>query len=195
MVDPQKLAIDVGANKGLYTYFLAKTAKQVIAFEPHKKLYEFLQKATPVNVTVINKCLSDKDEMVDFHVPIVNGKVSYNISSIEADMVNKYETHIERVEAVTLDHFNFENVGFIKIDVEGHEINVLKGALKTIQTSKPVLQIEILADPAFVNDHEVVRLLRDTDYEVLCLQDHILGLFDPSKVSKTSRNYIFLPKS
>lgn len=166
----------------------------MIAFEPHAKLSEFLKKATPKNVTVINKCLSDKEEIVDFHIPLIEGKVSYNISSLEVDMVNQYETQIQKVESVKLDNYNFEKVGFIKIDVEGHELNVLKGALKTIQASRPVLQVEILEDPSYVNDHEVTKLLRELDYEILCLKNNILSLFTPVKSKKISRNYIFLPK-
>ena len=195
LVDPQRLAIDVGANKGLYTYFLAKHAKEVIAFEPHENLSRFLQKATASNVTVINKCLSDKEETVDFHVPIVNGKVSYNSSSLEADMLAGYETNTIQLESAPLDQFNIENVGYIKIDVEGHEMNVLKGAKKTIQTSRPILQIEILTENGDVSNHEVVQFLQDLDYEMLCLQNNILGFYVPDSSSKASRNFIFLPKT
>lgn len=195
LADPNKTAIDIGANNGLYTYFLARICNNVIAFEPHEKLYEFLVKATPKNVTVINKGLSDTTTTADFHIPLIKGKESFNISSLETAMVSQFETIVRQIEIVPLDSYEYQNVGFIKIDVEGHEINVLKGATETIEKSKPVLQIEILADQTEINDHEVVCFMRNKGYEMLCLQNNLLRIFEPSDTVKFSRNFIFLPTS
>jgi hypothetical protein len=47
------------------------------------------------------------------------------------------------VRATTLDSFDFDNIGFIKIDVEGHELEVLQGAEQTIRRNTPTLMVEI----------------------------------------------------
>ena len=195
LADPNKTAIDIGANNGLYTYFLAKNCKDVKAFEPHEILYKFLVKASPENVTVINKGLSDITTTADFHIPVINGKEHFNISSFEPKMVKQHKTIIRKIDIVPLDSYEYQNVGFIKIDVEGHEINVLKGAAQTIEQSRPVVQIEILADQYEVSEHEVVCFLRDKGYQMLCLQDNLLRIFRPSDTHKSSRNFIFLPVS
>ena len=70
LVDNTKVAIDIGANTGLYTFYLSKYAKQVFAFEPHKLFAEFLSKSVASNVIVINKGVSNKNASLPFYVPV-----------------------------------------------------------------------------------------------------------------------------
>lgn len=193
LADPSKTAIDIGANKGMYTYFLAKLARDVIAFEPHTKLCKFLEKATPGNVTVINKGLSNSRGRIDLHVPLVNGKEALNMSTFEPALIKEYKTTSKPIEVTRLDDFKFKNIGFIKIDVEGHELNVLEGARETIEQEKPVFLIEILAEREQLNSHPVLAFMAEKGYRALTLHNDLLCLLTPSAPKSTGRNFIFLP--
>ena len=93
--------------------------------------------------------------------------------------------HLERqIELTTLDVFQLERVDLIKIDVEGHEFEVLQGACRTIAASKPTLIIEIKKDLF----GRVRDLLLSYGYAAERLED-LIGL------SGSSENFIFRPKS
>ena len=62
----------------------------------------------------------------------------------------------------TLDSFNLSNISFIKIDVEGYELNLLKGAYETIKRDKPVIFIE----KTLTNNNDLINFLNDLEYDV-----------------------------
>lgn len=194
LVDPEKLSIDVGANKGLYTYYLAKLSRNVIAFEANPELCRFLKGAVAKNVTVINKGLSDCSSLKELHTPIIKNRSSFNTSTLEPAHVSNKTCRKQIIETADLDSYEFENIGFIKIDVEGHEMKVLKGAEKSIARSKPAIQIEILADKSGIEDQEVVRFLKAAGYEMLTLHNNLLHFYTPLQQGNPGRNYIFLPR-
>jgi len=145
LVDRAKIALDIGANKGVYTHTLARLCCAVQAFEPHPKMYPLLARALPANATAHNVALSDADGTAELVIPSYN-KAGFTNQGASLDVSKKsapfgYET--VAIQARTLDSYNFTNVGFIKIDVEGFEASVIKGALNTIRREKPVLMIEI----------------------------------------------------
>jgi len=140
MVNRRKAAIDIGANRGSYTYWLSKLSPRVISFEPLPYLAQYLNCVVPSNVEVINKGLSTETKQVLINIPIIEGYVVEGEATINhLDM--SCEQH--QIELAILDSFKFKNIGFIKIDVEGHEAEVLLGAKETIQTSRPIILIEI----------------------------------------------------
>ena len=96
----------------------------------------------------------------------------------------------------TLDSYGFENVGFIKIDVEGFELATLKGAARTLQTSRPKLLIEI--DP-LLQTREAFKATFAW-LQALGYQGHFLtasGLLPCDESVQASRpsayNFVFLP--
>jgi FkbM family methyltransferase len=137
-------AIDVGANKGLYVDHLRAVGANVIAFEPYPHLAQQLKRFYRGSVNVQNVALSDKRGRAQLRLPKNN--VSWatlaETNRLEmADAARGFES--VDVEVRTLDEFKFTNVSFIKIDVEGHEEAVLKGAPRTIAANRPCLLIEI----------------------------------------------------
>ncbi len=74
----------------------------------------------------------------------------------------------ESVEMVTLDSFNLDNVSFIKIDVEGHEIEVLKGARATLERNKPVMVIEVYGRS---DKDDRLDFIRSLGYDVTHISD------------------------
>lgn len=140
LVPDGKVCIDIGANDGVYTYRLSKLCEQVEAFEPQPGCSELLKSYGAPNVRVHCCALSDTPGLLDLHIPSVNGRVN----SGYATFGNVSEEHLTlRVPVRRLDDFNFENVSFIKIDVEGHESRVVAGATETILRERPIILIEI----------------------------------------------------
>ena len=194
LVDKNKYSIDIGANMGLYTYFLSKLSKKVYAFEPHKKLTKFLEKATKNNVTVMNCAVSNNEGEKAFYIPLAKGRKLLNIASLEKNSINQPHYVEETTKTILLDTLKLDNIGFIKIDVEGHELAVLEGAKKTIEKFRPVMLIEVLTKNGKILDTDVAIFMRQYNYEVFCLKDNLLHLVDSLNTMHVGRNVLFLPK-
>lgn len=134
-------AIDVGAHIGSTTIPMAPRFERVIAFEAIADTFFALTRNTEQfsNVSRYNYAVSDKPGVIHFwhlarfgqlsHVPRPN-----DIPSPKAKQVP--------VEARTIDSFGFENVSFMKIDVEGFELCAVEGAIQTIKRWRPTILIE-----------------------------------------------------
>ena len=135
-------SLDVGAYKGVYTYFISKYSKIVYAFEPNPKSYKILKKIVNKNVKVFPYALSDKSSSDFLKIP--KGKKGYSNQggSIRNVKLDKNFGKL-KVETKKIDDLKLKNIGFIKIDAEGVELQVLKGAKKLIKRYKPTLLIEI----------------------------------------------------
>lgn len=138
-----KIAIDVGGNLGLYVHHLRKLCKSVIVFEPIPALQSHLKKQYP-DVRVEGVALSDAPGQTQLRMPVGN------FSWATIALTNNLEladpgaglTSIE-VMVRTLDSYNFENVGIMKIDVEGNEESVLRGASRLLSREKPNVIVEV----------------------------------------------------
>jgi len=135
-------AIDIGANVGVWSYWLSKHAKNVESFEPNPKIFNVLKNIKIKNVNTYNIALSNKSGSVDLLIP--KGSKGFSnqgasLSSIKVQGVHKSLS----IQAKCLDEYNFLDVNFIKIDVEGHEHEVIEGAKETIKKCKPTMVIEM----------------------------------------------------
>jgi FkbM family methyltransferase len=138
------VAVDVGANEGFYSYALARRFGTVHAFEPNPRLAEELERHRPPNVQVHTVALSSCHGALDLYVPLVHGVEQHGWASFNREnLPGAGEFHVLHVAVHPLDAFDLEGVAFIKIDVEGHEIEVLDGALQTLQRNRPVVLIEV----------------------------------------------------
>jgi FkbM family methyltransferase len=140
ILDAPSTCVDVGANFGMYTYALAKLARRVEAFEPLPACADALEAYFGENVHVHRVALSSRQGRVNLYTPVEGGRPNVERSGLaraDADVVA-----IE-VDAKSLDDFEFEEVSFLKVDVEGHELDVLAGATDTIARSRPVMLLEI----------------------------------------------------
>lgn len=140
---------DIGTNKGEYAYYAEKimNPKNIYLFEPEKKLNKQLN-AIFNDCQVNNLALSDSKGTHQFKIPVINGVIDNCLSSLEVDTKEDNETEaiIYEVKTDTLDNFAREKKiipDLIKIDVEGHELSVLKGAENFISKHHPTLIIEI----------------------------------------------------
>jgi FkbM family methyltransferase len=137
-IKADKNVIDIGAHIGFYTIAFAEKAKHVYSFECSPKSFNYLcgnialnnkdYKVTKYNCALTNE--TQKDKNVNYYIRDPNDGGGNGISKFLYDEVKN--TPFIEVPAKTLDSFNLTNVNFIKIDVEGHEKEVLQGAVKTI---------------------------------------------------------------
>ena len=141
LVDPNREAIDVGANVGRYAYPLAKIARHVHAFEPHPRLARMLAASLPRNCSVRQEAVSDRPMTTTLRVPSVGGRWNEGLAHLDAqDDVG--DVHEITVHAGTLDTLADRSIGFVKIDVEGHEQAVLRGAVQLLRRNRPVFLVE-----------------------------------------------------
>lgn len=149
LINKDTVFFDIGSNKGEYAYYAEKLmpAKNIYLFEPEKKLNRQL-KAILKNCHVSDIALSDTRGTHLFKIPVINGVVDNCLSSLEVENkeVNETESIVYKVKTDTLDNFTETynlKPDFIKIDVEGHELSVLKGGENYISTEHPTLIIEL----------------------------------------------------
>lgn len=142
------LLIDIGANLGSYSIPIAKNIQekngQVIAFEPQRIIYYQLCANAFINrlenFYAFNKAVSDKAG--DVEIPEFDYSTNNNIGAFSLDKNARIEHGIESsvknkfnlVESIKLDELEVDRApAFIKMDVEGYEINVLRGALSFLK--------------------------------------------------------------
>jgi len=136
------IVLDIGANIGKHSIEMAKTCDKVIAIEPDKDSYKLLKQNIELNniedkVTIINKACGEKQGTVSFFRDAV-----YPTSNSITVKKNAQMTE-EKVECDTVDNIcNGIVIDFIKVDVEGGELDTLKGAKKTIDICKPKIIFE-----------------------------------------------------
>lgn len=136
----RRRCIDVGANVGLYTYRFAQLFQQVESFEPIPACAKIISSSELPNVTVHNTALSHQHGQATLNIPVTGGPEATAFASL-SNQFAKADTLT--VDLRTLDSFEFSEVDLIKVDVEGHEMEVLQGGLETLNRESPTLLIEI----------------------------------------------------
>jgi len=166
LVPSGRNAVDVGANRGMYTYWMGKRALRVDAFEPQPGFARYIRSAHLPNVHVHETALSDHAGVAKLLIPEDDGlariaswdRTDAVYAAAEAQLGARRELE---VQTRTLDSFKLANVGFLKIDVEGHELAVLGGAHETITESRPVVFVESEARHAPGAPANVIALILD----------------------------------
>jgi FkbM family methyltransferase len=139
LAPPGGTAVDVGAWYGPWSRRLAQHATQVVALEPAPRAADVLRRTAPANVRVIEAAASDTNGEAQLWLPPQDGGAE-GVSSLTPSERN---TRRLTVPTVTLDSLGLTDVTFIKIDVEGHELPVLRGAETTVLRDQPNLFIEL----------------------------------------------------
>ncbi len=141
LVAPDRIAVDVGGNRGSYTYALSRLCRRVVTFEPIPNCAQILKSwAEDHNVDVHECGLGDHEENLLLHLPRVNGALVTTRASFARSDNDGVDLS---VQIKTMDQFGLTDVGFIKIDVEGFELSTLKGAEDTLRRCRPSLLVEI----------------------------------------------------
>lgn len=148
VLEKNSVFIDMGANVGAYLYTLENHLKpeNIYAFEPNPQLFKRLKRLFP-EVNLLSFALSDVSTIAEFKIPVINGEKVHTRGTLQTSIKEKNEekTILQKVEVKPLDdlNLNLKNLSFIKIDVEGNEMQTLRGARKTIEEYRPILMVEM----------------------------------------------------
>lgn len=166
-----KVFYDVGANIGLYCLLgpHLNSRLEVYCFEPQKVCVEQLQQSIYLNnwehrMNVYEFALSDKEDEVELYLAGTE-------TSIELNFVGETQSKPINIRTRRLDDLELRKPDFIKIDVEGHEYNMLLGASQTIIANQPVIFLELVHNiPSrnYINPNfsKTLQLLFELDYSV-----------------------------
>jgi len=170
LVDRSRTAADIGAHRGVYAHVLARYAKHVHAFEPHPQLCTYLRRVMSERVTVHPVALSSTVGTVKFRIPRAGSYLGLGQGTLEALPIFHGAAVSEiDVRTSTLDQELRDPVGFMKIDVEGHELSVLEGGREMLRKHQPALMIEIADSPELRHYQRVVDFLATFGYRAFWL--------------------------
>jgi FkbM family methyltransferase len=155
-LNQDSIVIDAGANIGVFSVFAASIATHghIYAFEPTVSTFSLLEKNAqnfPSNITCINSGLGEAVSEKN----ILNMGICSSGNVIEdSPFYKNYKADdgkLEKIVITTIDRFVAENniprIDFIKIDTEGYEANILRGATETIKKFKPVIAMSAYHNP------------------------------------------------
>ena len=177
LIDRNRDIVDVGANIGLYSVLFAKTApaSRVLAVEPVPAAYERLLKNTKrndVDTSIVSYNGAVGAETGQMQIKVIDGQEEYSTLGMMAHPSTRgREWRQQAVPLTTLDQLVQQHQldpGFVKIDVEGFEHLVLRGASKTLTECRPKILAELSDELLRKNGSsamEVVKFLEDVlDY-------------------------------
>jgi len=141
LTDRDGISVDIGANMGLYVDHLTRLSSHVIAFEPIPAMHATLARHYP-RIQLENTALSDENGEAELRMPLGLTALATLAPSNQFNLP-AVETVSFRVPKRTLDSYDLKGVHFIKIDVEGHEEAVLRGARDTIARERPNIMAEL----------------------------------------------------
>lgn len=171
------VTVDVGANCGLYTRKLARLSRQVHAFEPSGQMAKLLRRTSARNVSVHEIALSDHDGDAELFIPQGKDGLVYGLASLEARTDPPARVVSAHVPIARLDAVIDQDVAFVKIDVEGHELNVLNGAVELLERCQPVFLVEAEDRHRAEATRSVFEFFRSKSYRGFFLTDNdVIGV-------------------
>lgn len=151
-----RLAIDIGAHIGLWTFYMARDFDHVAAFEPNPPHQECWYKNMDniFNAQLFEMALGEAPGHVQMETRTIGSSGDTQIKPNAAGSVTME----------TLDSFDLQDVDFIKIDCEGYEDFILRGAMKTLMRCKPCVIVEQKPGHGIrygLNQNSAVELLKE----------------------------------
>jgi FkbM family methyltransferase len=197
-----RVILDVGAHIGFFSLLAESVNNQskIYAFEPSPIVYSRLVVNANANrsksINSVFSAVSDKMGRAEIHFS-ANATYLSTAGTLEAEY-KKFDSVSVGVQSTTLDvfleaHKQIHNIDLIKIDVEHHELAVLKGALQTLTHSNPIIFIELLLESEFIAARDFLKNLGFYSYKIndlitdLSSSLNLIQNFDNS----TGRNYLF----
>jgi FkbM family methyltransferase len=201
------VSLDIGAHHGIYTLGTSLFSRRVISVEPQYHLAQTLRKSMPPRATLIEGALSSEAGEATLRIPLREWD---SLSHLDFGGEDDSRWRSQRVRLFRMDDIVQEPVGFVKVDVEGHEREVLEGALRIVEHDKPVFLIEIeerhragsVADiVAFMEGHgyrsyfvegNLIRPIHEFDI-ARHQSTSLIGAGDRASYKDYINNFIFVP--
>ncbi|MDC0456628.1 FkbM family methyltransferase [Alphaproteobacteria bacterium] len=203
------IVIDVGANRGTYSFYFKNLVGgngEVYSFEPQRKIYNQLKDNLKNTCNIFNNAISDINGTQIFYEHTEGAGPSSSLEKHD-DLIIDGLTKKTKVKTLTLDMFCRDlNIvpNFIKIDAEGHDLNIINGSNQIIQEYKPILIFEFFPNIQNMDKNNKTILFLKNNYEIrvieknMDLYEYLLGL-KAERVSKfkgqENINIICIPKS
>lgn len=205
--------LDIGSYNGLFSIVLGKKYPdlKIYSFEPNPSNFTRTNHNISLNnldnISVHNMGISNKNGILDFYVP-----KDLSLTTVSSFNSSFFDNHSntpsikKEVRVTSIDSFCNENgiyPQFIKIDVEGHEHEVFRGAQNIISTNKPIILCEIFTkkfdtyDDFQANQPNVYMInefLTELKYGFYTLEEKALRQIDSLNINNDGRNFLFIPK-
>ncbi len=144
--DPWHVALDIGVNKGVWAEMMRPHAHTLHAFEPNPKMFAVLRSGATADIQIHCLALSDQPGTCQLLIP--KGRHGYSnqgpsLSRTKIGTADYATVTVQSCRLDDLDALQDADIGFMKIDVEGHELAVLKGAEQTLRRCRPNLIVEM----------------------------------------------------
>ena len=190
LIDVGNTVIDVGAFVGTHTIAFARHVGhkgQVYAFEPHPVAFGLLrlnvEQNDLSNVKLFNAALSDYTGTMNSHKANLADTDSPGSFSLLTKVDVAAESSGITIDVMTLDQFDIDSCHLMKVDVEGMELNVLKGSAKTLRRLHPLVFAECLS---LHNGWQTVSFMRDNGFEAFL---HNERAFNPDNFKRNASNF------
>jgi len=191
--------LDIGANIGWYSIGLAKRYPHcsVSSFEPIPRTFDYLRRNVALNgaanIAIHNHGFSDREaELTFYYYPTGSGNAS-SAKLADVSGVQEVKARVLPLDACLAGRSR--PVDFIKCDVEGAELLVFKGAVRTLEADKPVVFSEMLRKwSAKFNYHpnEIIALFAGLGYACFTAKDGRLAEFTRMDEETVETNFFFL---
>lgn len=160
------VVLDIGTNIGNHTlfYLLENKASKVYCFEPVQTTFSILEKNIKINNIEKKVSLSNVGIGQKKGHAIISNYDSHNIGGTTIESDEDGEINIIAIDEITFP----SKIALVKIDVEGFELNVIKGMINTLNDHKPYITIEIRDK----NFHEIHSMLKSIGYTYIELEEH-----------------------
>jgi FkbM family methyltransferase len=199
LIVKDSVVIDIGANIGYYTLIAAHKAinGSVHSFEPVPTSFQALQKNISLNNlsnVIANPCgVSNVQSLEKYYVSSIDNSGMSGMRPAE-----NFSGLVETINTITIDDYSSEHelrrIDFIKIDIEGNELNALMGMKKVLQKFKPIIFIELVQEHLVKYDTNIagvysfLRSYNYAPYEIVSS-----GVFKTVQTEKESDMMVFLP--
>lgn len=187
LVRPGLTVVEAGANIGSHSVFLARACSPgpFFAFEPQQRVFQMLCANLTINAITNARAFPDalgvEAGVVEMALPDYRAAGNVGRATLLAEP-QPLTGGAARVRVSTLDAFDLPACDFLKIDVEGFEANVVKGAERTIRAHRPVIYTE---NDRKAQQGELIDLLAGLDYR---LYWHVAPLFRPENHNRRPEN-------
>lgn len=167
------LFFDVGANAGSFIKFVndKNINSKIHAFEPHPELNRYLKQKYK-NVKINDCCLLDYDGFCNINIPSLSVALSSVVKrNVFDDLKSSQEVYILEKKCITLDSYclknNIDYIDYIKIDVEGAEFMVLKGAEKLLSEGRVFCgSFEVGINESGYSTNDLIFFLEKYNYNI-----------------------------
>ncbi len=199
-----KTAVDIGAHRGIYSYWMHKKVGSqgaVIAFEPQPELNSYLHKVKKAfgidQLEITNLGLSSAVGERELFRPQGTHWGAASLEGPQSEKTTSFDIQVTTLDDYFQDH-SARPIKFIKCDVEGHEYNVFKGGKQILQKDRPNLLFECF--DAQNPECNIFLYLKDLGYDGFCFYRR--GFAPISEIGKLREslhrealvNFVFVPK-